>query len=63
MTSPVGRARQAAGALKRFSLRSRSSLGGLDERRYAVEFEHQRYTLVTRAGPDGRLEQFTLSRD
>lgn len=59
----TARALQGAGALKRFSLRSRASLGGLDERHYVAEFERQRYAVVTRAWPDSRLEQFTISRD
>jgi hypothetical protein len=54
---------QRAGAVKSFELRSQSSLGGLDERVYRATLERQRYTVVTRASADGRLEQYTLTPD
>ena len=51
---------QRAGAVKAFELRSQSTLGGLDVRVYRATLAGQRYTVVTRAGLDGRLEQYTL---
>lgn len=54
---------QRAGVLKSFDLRSQSMLGGLDVRTYRATLANQRYTVVTRAWPDGRLEQYTLAPD
>lgn len=54
---------QRAGAVKAFELRSQSTLGGLDVRVYRATLEGQHYTVVTRAGSDGRIEQYTLTPD
>ncbi len=63
MVAQTAAALKSAGELKQFRIQSRSHLGGIDARVYAAEMERQRYTVVTRAWPDGRLEQFTLSPD
>lgn len=54
---------QRAGALKAFELRSQGELGGLDVRSYRATLERQRYTVLSRAGPDGVIEQYTLTPD
>jgi len=63
VVNQTARVLQRAGGLKSFGVRARSSLGGLDVRTYVAELEQRSYTIVTRAWPDGRLEQFTLSPD
>lgn len=52
---------QRAGALQSFELRSQGQLGGLDVRTYRATLQRQRYMVVTRAGADGLIEQYTLT--
>lgn len=48
------------GAVKSFKLTRSGTRGGMDFRVYDVELEKAKFRLVTRAMPDGKLEQFML---
>ncbi len=52
-----------AGPLKSFELNWRQTRGGMDARTYRVELVNRVLQLVTRAWPDGQLEQFRLTPD
>lgn len=57
------KALREAGPLKAFELNWRQTRGGMDARTYRVELAQRVLQLVTRAWPDGRLEQFLLTPD
>lgn len=50
----------AQGAVKSFKLARSGTRGGMDFRVYEVELEKAKFRLITRALPDGKLEQFML---
>ncbi len=49
------------GAVKSFELSHFETRGGMDERDYKVVLAKKTLTVVTRALPDGKIEQYTLS--
>jgi CubicO group peptidase (beta-lactamase class C family) len=48
------------GPLESFELKEISTRGGMEARSYKVKLKKQELTILTRALPDGRIEQFTL---